>query len=278
MSVPKLIIFLFFSFIGIAPSPLLALLFFVTTELHADCPDIVKHIGGGHQFKEYGVNSNETIQAATEIAGQRHLDDISSRETFGGADLSGMVTVGKTFRQMLLEDNMAVRNQGLSHEQVAAPILAALKEVEKKFQSSGLPPAKLRIVDGVASGPGQGPDSEWVDFEFNQISYQVKAHLMMDSFGSLLRQMGDRSNRPISGYANDLDLAGSRITVARSVGNDRVVANYDIVIRRKSDSALFAIDALSPHLISRFGFYQGGAYRRNPADIINFFQLNSSVK
>ena len=60
--------------------------------------------------------------------------------------------------------------------------------------------------------------------------------------------------------------------------HDDIQANWIVTIRHAtSKTKVLTIDALTPHLMYRYGFYQGGFYRKSgPQDIAKFFGLNGS--
>ncbi len=62
--------------------------------------------------------------------------------------------------------------------------------------------------------------------------------------------------------------------------NDELFMNQPFTFKKldakPGEKTQLTIDGLTPHLIYRYGFYQGGEYRTDPADIADFFGLTQS--
>jgi len=81
----------------------------------------------------------------------------------------------------------------------------------------------------------------------------------------------------------NLRLTGSGWTgrgVQGSFFNDELFSNNVYVIEKVApapgEQKSFAIDGLTPHLIHRYGFYQGGEYRQGPDAIAKFFGIKEN--
>lgn len=70
----------------------------------------------------------------------------------------------------------------------------------------------------------------------------------------------------LSGPVGHSELQGSPF-------NDEYFTNYVLAISKKGTDQKIVVDGLTPYLIYRYGFYQGGEFRVSPEDIARFFQL-----
>lgn len=223
----------------------------------------------GQAFVIGGSNSTETIQNMRTITGAR-LEDLDrrargqsgsfSRDTAGfqspfdnGVEfrrsMEGWLAPGETMRSRLVADNDIVLSQGLTHQAVARPLLQMEEAVE-------------RALAGRIGSPGG--DINNTSFEHNGRRYEVEVRTMPGG--------GDvfSSSTPSAGWRRTGGQVG---TTQGSIFNDHLFSNWAFKIRDVRTGEVLRGDALTPQLIHRYGFYQGGPYRMPPESIIRFFNL-----
>lgn len=232
-------------------------------------------IAGGNRpvFVIAGVNSNEAIANigsltgvtlevltdralpnAEEYAGEWGRSD-NDTELFQGLDLvfhrrSGVGQIGRneTMREVLMRDNALVLGQNLTHQRVAEPLLSMITDFESELQKA----TSTRIKPNSDLG---------VDMSFNLKGreYKVSSNSMGRFF--FLQQ------------GNDVHSGWIGSAVQGSIFNDLIFADWYFTITDVSTGKTLKGDALTPHLIYRYGFYQSGPYRMDPQAIIDFFDL-----
>lgn len=165
------------------------------------------------------------------------------------ASSDGFITEKQDLRKLLIADNRAVRKLHLNHQLVASPLLTGielLKKGEKKAAS----------------------------FESGGDSFTVA----VKSSGSAIRlqrlvQTPEEAEQ--NAYIAKHGTVGGWVGagVQGSFFNDDLYADDLIEFTRMSDGKSFIIDGVTPHLIYRYGFYQGGQYRHGPDEIASYFKL-----
>lgn len=169
-------------------------------------------------------------------------DDLTSRRSG-----EGFLRTGTTLRSQLLEDNKLVLGMGLDHQKLASPILKIMRQIEEAHIN--------KTIDGLHSKIKDFP------ITLNGKSFKVDVTPMPgggDLFSKASLSAGWRSTKIASTQG--------------SIFNDSLFSNYAITIKDASGKIL-KTDGLTPHLIYRYGFYQGGEYRVDPLKIIEFFGL-----
>ena len=141
----------------------------------------------------------------------------------------------------LVTDNDFVLGKRLTHQQIAEPILRASEVVQKTALAGEKPPV----------------------FEFSGHQYKISYGKM----GGLMAYVGPAANNPTlkNGWVGD--------GVQGSFFRDELFASKILIFEKVPGGERFEIDALTPHLIYRYGFYQGGDYRTKPQTVIDYFGL-----
>lgn len=216
-------------------------------------------------FTVGGENSDEVIKKMTGISGvdletlekrarpvggtstflspvEKHWE--GSTQTYLRKSGDGFIEKEQSLRDLLLTDNQTVRKLGLTHQKIAEPLLAAMKE----YESMGVGKA------------GREEKNASFNFEFQGRKY----HFESTQGGGVY----------VIGGAEQLHKSGWEYSPLQgSFFNDHLFANYGFTITEVSTGAKLKGDALTPHLIHRYGFYQGGSYRMDPHKIADFFHL-----
>ena len=207
-------------------------------------------VDGANAFVNSGINLTKTLSEISTINGVAiaRLNELAkgTHHTTGNPHNSeaGFIHSNQDLRNILITDNVVVTEQHqLTHQVVASPLLHAMKALE---------------VHGIAMSFRMAPEKIAASFLFQGSEYFIELVAMGGSNGST-------SNQVRSGWVPQ-DTQGSFF-------NDSIYANYEFVITRGSDGKRLTGDALTPHLIYRYGFYQGGGYRLPPNKIIEFFSL-----
>jgi len=223
-----------------------------------------------------GTNSNDTIQNMATLTGVP-LDTLTERAmpTKGGGTAhfasedwengpfkgvrfpfirrshAGHLYPDQTLRSVLLKDNTTVlQKHHLTHQQVAEPLLLALKAYENAH----------------ASKKGSEQDELVATFSYGGRTYQVSGKNMGGSYTLL-----GKGPKPFQSGWVGMGTQGS-------IFNDDLFANWEATITDQQTGQTLSIDALTPHMIYRYGFYQGGPYRTAPTTIIEFFGLDRAAK
>jgi hypothetical protein len=136
---------------------------------------------------------------------------------------------------------------GTNHQKVAEPLLTAIETFET--QNSKV----------------QGP----VPFMYNGKNYFIEGRIMGIGRLRAVSQQGSQWDRQPkdqfkSGWVSD--------GIQGSFFNDDLFGNWEYRIRDAAGTKEILGDALTPHLIHRYGFYQSGKYRMDPEKIIAFFK------
>lgn len=211
-----------------------------------------------------GINSNEKLQKITTLTGAdfailthraRPFQFANKTEAVYWTGLGksiarqskdGFIQGNEDLRQVLMRDNQLVLMQGTNHQKVAEPLLTAISKFEADYsKTQGAVPftyqGKNYFIEGRIMGIGR----------LRAISQQGSqwARLPKDTFKS--------------GWIGD--------GIQGSFFNDELFANWEFRIKDAQGKELLG-DALTPHLIFRYGFYQTGKYRMDPNQIIAFFK------
>jgi len=155
---------------------------------------------------------------------------------------------GEALRNLLIADNELVLGKGLTHQELATPILKAI-EAYVLYEKT--------------------------DMEFNGRHYRLSPGWMGGSVD--LVPLSPRTEEERQREAELVRLRSSGWTgrgVQGSVFRDELFSNRVFEFTDMETNQIFSIDGLTPHLIYRYGFYQGGPYRAQPEAIIDFFKLN----
>ncbi len=162
----------------------------------------------------------------------------------------GFLNVGQNLRDVLLSDNETANDLKLTHQQIAQPLLEAIEKYEQASET-----------------PRQtASETPSVPFTFKDYT-RTERHYVITGLpmGHLVK------SKMKSGWGVD-GTQGSPF-------HDDLHANWILKIQRLStgDKPLgppLTIDALTPYLIYRYGFYQGGQFRASgPVEIAQFFGL-----
>jgi hypothetical protein len=212
--------------------------------------------------EQYGSYANYTEQERPEWAGAGPTGLRTSSEGFisrkylykKGESAAHRDASKGAMRALLVTDNKAVRAMGLSHQDLARPLLEAIQ-------------SRMR-------------ENEVFDFNGERFIVEQKnmgglARLKRIDFNASeeeLRKSADLDRRLASGWTG--------IGTQGSFLNDELYSDSLYTLRRlKPKPGLpesITIDGLTPHLIYRYGFYQGGEYRTDPKSIRDFFGLARS--
>lgn len=225
-------------------------------------------------FSINGVNENSAIESATgltgvswEILDQRcraadsglHFDKsklIDYRSTVWAGDpmaihrmsMNGFIRPDQTVKQVILTDNQKVLDMGLTHQRLAHPLLLAIQAFEVEYAKN----EKKVSFAGFE-------ESDVVKIEIEGQKYEIRGKAM----ASIAAMIGIR---PASGESAKGMIQGSPF-------DDHFGANWIVQIKNIATGKSLEIDALTPYLIKRYGFYQGGDFRVAPEKIAEFFGM-----
>ncbi len=178
-----------------------------------------------------------------------------SQNVYMRASSDGFLTPQQDLRKLLIEDNRQVRELPLNHQMVAAPILKAVEQLANSRKSGTEGAVKLEF------------GGEWFTVE-EQGSGSAIALKNLTATAEEKARIAYRDRHSLSGWIG----AG----VQGSFFNDELFADNLLKFTRKSDGKVFTIDSVTPHLIYRYGFYQGGKYRHDPTAIANYFKIKGT--
>jgi len=165
------------------------------------------------------------------------------------------------FRDLLLKDNQLVRAAGLTHQKIAEPMLAGFEALYKALASG----KKLQ-------------EGESIPFSYDGQEYSISPTHM----GGHIKVLPIRTEEELAEYHKErLERLKKRppgtawlgAGVQGSVFHDELFEDSIFTIQRKKDGKNLQKDMLTPHLIYRYGFYQGGDYRVDPKEVADFFGL-----
>ena len=180
----------------------------------------------------------------------------------------GMLAADTHMRDVMMTDNDTVLDQGLTHQAVADPLLAGMAAFHRDVPSadvSALEPYKHSFALAFHGGH--------TSFEYRGRRYTIEGQRMQ---GFWSNSHSDARNPAINGL-HDGWRSGDTMTQG-SIFDDELFASWVYTIRDVETGAELRGDALTPHMIFRYGFYQGGAYRMSPQRIIDFFRLTGSPR
>ncbi len=181
----------------------------------------------------------------------------------------GYLAEKETLRQRLVEDNDYVLSKGLTHQELAEPLLLAVQAVTNAHFAGKAMWKERFVFNGRNYTVSRLPMGRTVGDE----AVHPKLAMAMDKNLSLAlatRQYEDAirlSPKNRSGWIG----AGIR----GSFFQDELFASWLARIEDGMGGALL-LDALTPHFIHRYGFYQGGPYRVTPQSIISLFSLKGA--
>lgn len=158
-------------------------------------------------------------------------------------------------QDLLIRDNKLVRETGNTHQELASPLLDGIKHythhLKTEFEHQG---QKYKITSQMMGGA--------VEQHFPASLSQPKENEIR------------RDSRKESGWTG--------FGVQGSPFNDELFSNRVYTFTKINSSGQlgdsFTIDGLTPHMIHRYGFYQGGDYRTDPKKIIDFFGVKPNSK
>lgn len=248
-------------------------------ERHRADPDLKKV----EPFLMGGVNCDDTIKKIKTITGVR-LDFLTERAKghpdraqFGArkgpaweginntmlrSSGDGFIKPGQTMRGLLLEDNATVRSMGLTHQKVAEPMLMAFEALHRAIVKAG---GSMRDVSKVPFSYGED------DFTISTI--HMGGVINLQKLLSTEEEKKEWTRKNLMRWeTRPPGTAWLGAGVQGSIFNDDLFEDYIFVIKRK-DGKILQKDMLTPHLIYRYGFYQGGDYRIDPKEVADFFHL-----
>lgn len=200
---------------------------------------------GSHPFVIGGVNQTKELKNTFSITGVP-LADLTAKAypthgTTGHPRQSdvGWIRKDQLLSQILIFDNaLVVDKKQLTHQIIATPLLLAIEKVNK---------LNPKGADWTMEG----------SFQFQGKNYKFKVDTPYGRNSATKRHLH-------SGWSNG-NTQGSFFL-------DSIFGNYNLSIKNPKGKTL-QIDSVTPHLIYRYGFYQGGVYRTPPNEIINFFGI-----
>jgi hypothetical protein len=231
---------------------------------------------GKNAFLIAGINCDSTLEREDlTITGLpiKDLERLARPQRRPDLKLSndGFILENTGLKELLLEDNRSVRAMGLSHQQVAEPLIQAIDA----FQESWL------RGDPVESG---------VEFTIDGQVYTVRGQGMMDSsLAGLTASSKSKKDSNFQPYWKE-KTAEERKTghycrsgwlgsgLQGTPFNDDLYTDLVIQITNPNGQKL-VVDGITPHMAYRYGFYQGNpSYRTEPKKIAEFFGLKRGEK
>lgn len=201
----------------------------------------------GEDFKTLNLRMRGTGDITTGAIANSLLEKLPHWQTINNQNQRrsgpGFLMPNQDLRQMLIKDNDIVKSLGLNHQQIAAPLLTIIAAVEENGEKE-------------------------VEVEISSVPYSVKAiHMGGEYHLSNFRSNDERDNFHSGwiGYGTQ-----------GSCFKDELFANWYFSVTNQVNEQVLMIDALTPHLIHRYGFYQGGPFRKRPEEISKFFGLGKS--
>ena len=196
----------------------------------------------------------------------------NSNKLYSRVSSDGFLHVDQDLRGILLIDNQSARNLHLTHQKIAEPLLLAiqkfeepLKQPRKDAEPHKEPSKAVPKEREVATVQADGMPFTFKDAKGVERKYLIKGIPM----GLLVK------SKKKSGWGVD-GTQGSPF-------HDDLQANWILQILQADAGGKptvappLTIDALTPYLIYRYGFYQGGQYRKfGPVEIARFFGLTES--
>jgi hypothetical protein len=166
----------------------------------------------------------------------------------------------EALRNLILEDNQKARKLGLNHQLIAQPLLMGIFSTQT----------------------GQGGEQKPTTFEFRGVNYRITQEAMggqIDLLDALSRSPEEFAEKKRKMGIPPGSLGDSGWTGRGTQGsffNDEIFSNRIYKFERLDSSGKtmdsLTIDGMTPHLIYRYGFYQGGGYRTPPEKIAKFFK------
>lgn len=232
---------------------------------------------GAAAFLVAGVNCDSTLaRADLTITGIsiKELERSARPQHAPNMKLSneGFILEDDSLRDWLLKDNRTVRSFGLTHQQVALPVLRALDAFQENW------------VKG-------NPVENGVVFKIDGQAYTVRGQGMMDKELASLAGRQDakadlhfrpfRKREPVQERTKSAYCRSGWLGTGALQGtpfNDDLYTDLVIQITNPKGETQI-IDGITPHMAYRYGFYQGNPkYRTDPKEIIAFFGLKKDPK
>ncbi len=147
----------------------------------------------------------------------------------------------EAFRTRLLLDNAEVRKRGITHQQIAEPILTGIR---------------AHILHNRSI------------FEYKGDKYEITVGDMGGSVDLYSKSFSEDEIRKRQSGWTGRGVQGTFL-------NDELFSNNVYTFKKLNakpgEKSEFTIDGLTPQMIFRYGFYQGGPYRTEPSAIAEFF-------
>ncbi len=237
-----------------------------------------------------GINCDESIRKNETISGvpfdslqervkgdpQRSQFDSRMRPGWEGANNIGLrssgdgfIKPGQRFRELLLSDNQLVRAMKLTHQKIAEPILVGIEALHQAVASE----MAISASRSEASIRGEVP------FNYGGEEYTISRLAMGGAIKLFpIPKTEEEEEKRAQTFLDRIRARPSGTAwvgagVQGSVFNDELFEDFLFTIKRKKDGKTLTRDMLTPHLIYRYGFYQGGEYRIDPKEIAEFFHL-----
>lgn len=239
----------------------------------------------GQSFLVAGVNCEEMLMRIPTITGVS-IEKLTQRARPGNAEpdtdpawqgvnnrgqrssFDGFLKAGQSLREVILKDNAVVRDVWLTHQAVATPMLATMEQ----------------MMEMVEQAKDWDPDGGF-EFVWEGTKYNVKESTLgllyftglkyddnMKKISEVeLPQTRSAARKKSKSYRTGWTGAG----IQGSFFNDELYSSCSLTFTDENGHR-FVVDCLTPHLIYRYGFYQGGPYRKEPDDIIRFFKLKAT--
>lgn len=207
-----------------------------------------------------GMNSPEKLARIKGVTGvswdllnkRAQKANYDAADWFPGADpkqrgsMYGFVR-DKSVQDLIIDDTKNVVSMNLTHQLLAAPLVQAIEAIEQAPVISGKKQNQAR-------------------FTFNNRTYIVDA--VNDE--CVFRKDGDCPKSNLwSGWSN----SGQGTPF-----NDKIFSSWYGKITDSETGETINIDSLTPHMICRYGFYQGSEFRIPPEKIAKFFRLNDKIR
>ncbi len=184
-----------------------------------------------------------TQRALPRMGRQQNKLWFEGANTFVRGSSEGFITPKQSVQDWIIKDAEKVISFGLTHQKVAEPLVAAIQAIEENPKNRG----------------------NTSEFHFNGRSYRVTG-LHVSCF---FIKTGDcRKEQLWSGWRKG--------GVQGTPFNDMIFSTWTGTITDVETGSQLKFDSLTPHMICRYGFYQGGSYRISPESIVEFFKLTKS--
>jgi hypothetical protein len=186
----------------------------------------------------------------------------------------GFLNADQSLRELLIKDNQQARTARLSHQDIASPLIAAMLEMQKRVLSneniSTGDEFEFHYPTGASKKTFKVSVTDMQDFEIDPRVHPDAYRKNYSASGNLNALMADfrkRTKRYTSGWVG--------WGVQGSPFEDDLFASC-VLTFKAPDGETLTVDCLTPQLVHRYGFYQGGKYRVAPDKIVSFFNIPDS--